>query len=100
MTQDWRRMTSVDIRQHGGLRVILRPKQSRVAIVSETAGELLIEYFNEMGGRFGLAVNSVARVRPRNGLQVCHHESGGNAFSAHVRAKDPHFSAAEIEEIV
>jgi hypothetical protein len=42
-------MAGVDIGQPAGLSAILHPKQSRVAIVAETAGELLIEYLNEIG---------------------------------------------------
>src|ERR1022692_1903179 len=93
-------MACVDIRQHTGMRVVLRPKETRVAIVSEAAGELLIKYFNEMGGRRSRAVNAIAEVRPCDGLQVRHHESGRNSFAAHVRAEDPNSLRAEIEEIV
>src|SRR5271155_3082387 len=93
-------MAGVDIRQHTGMCVVLRPEQRRIAIVSEAAGELLIEYFNEMGGRCSRAVNAVAEVRPRNRLQVRHHESCRNTFATHVRTKDADAVPAEIEEIV
>src|SRR5271156_6839846 len=93
-------MARVDIRQHTGMCVVLRPEQRRIAIVSEAAGELLIEYFNEMGGRCSRTVNAIAEVRPRNRLQVGHHESCRNSFATHVRAEDPNSLPAEIEEIV
>src|ERR1700676_2147037 len=100
MSQNRRRMARVDICQHGGLRVVLHPKQSRVAIVSEAAGKLLIEYFNELGRRYRRAVASVSRVRPRGSLQISHHQSCWNSFSAYVRTKDPNSLPTEIEEIV
>src|SRR5260370_20184280 len=93
-------MARVDIRQYGRIRVVRRPKQSRVAIVSEAAGELLIEYFNEMCGRWTRRVSSVADVRPRDSLQVRHHKSGRDSFPAHVRTKDPNSFPTESEEIV
>src|SRR5258708_22392138 len=92
-------MARVDIRQYGRIDVVRRPKQSRVAIVSEAAGELLIEYPNEIGGST-LAVNPVADAGPRDGLQVRHHKSGRGSFSTHIGAKYPNSSLSEIEEIV
>src|ERR1017187_8222974 len=93
-------MARVDIRQHTGMPVVLRPKETRVAIVSEAAGELLIKYFNEMGGRRSRAVNAIAELRPCDCLQVRHHESCRNSFAAHVRTQDPNSFRAKIEEIV
>src|SRR6267154_374219 len=90
-------MAGVDIRQYGSTLVVLRPKQACVAIVSESAGELLIERLNEVGGG---AVNSLVEVRPRDRLQVRHHESGRNSFTTYVGAKDANSFLAEIEEIV
>ena len=69
-------MARIDTHSETGLRVELRPEQTCVATISEAAGELSIEYFNEAGGRRSRAVNSVADVRPRDSLQVRHHQSG------------------------
>ncbi len=80
--------------------VVVRPKQSCVAIVSEAAGELLIEHFNEVRGTAQPGHHSVAEVRPSDSLQVRHHQSGRNSFAAHVRTKDPDSFPTEIEEIV
>src|ERR1700682_3148142 len=93
-------MASVDIRQHRRKRVVLRPEQSRIAIVSEAAGELAIESFNELGRRRCWRVNAAVDVRPSDGLKVRHHQSGRNPFSAYIRAKDSNSFLAEIEEIV
>src|SRR6476659_9963472 len=90
-------MAGIDICQHGGMLVVICPKQTCVAIVSEAPGELLIECLNEMGGG---AVNSVAEVCPRDRLQVRHHESRRNSFAAYVGTEDPNSFLAEIEEIV
>src|SRR5579864_3887638 len=100
MSQDRRGMACVDIRQDTGLRVVLYPKEARVAIVAEAAGELLIEYFNEMGGRCSRAVNSIAAVGPCDCLQVRHHQSRRNSFATHIRTQDPNSFPAEIEEVV
>src|SRR5260370_20220130 len=80
--------------------VVCGRKQSCVAIVSEAACELLIEYFNGTASRCACAVKSAAEVRPRDSLQVRHHKSGRNSLSAHVRTKDPNSLLTEIEEVV
>jgi hypothetical protein len=41
--QNRRRIARVDIRQDGSIGVVRRPKQSRVAIVSEAVGDLLVK---------------------------------------------------------
>jgi hypothetical protein len=93
-------MASINVRQDTGLRAVLRPKEAGIAIVSEAAGELPIEYFNEMNGWYSRAVNFVAEVRPRDSLQVRHHQSGWNSFTADIGTEDPNSFRAEIEEIV
>src|SRR5205807_5009637 len=90
----------VDILQYRRVGVVLRPNKSRVAIVSESAGEVLIEYFHEMGWWCAGANNPVADVGPCDGLKIRHHQSGRDSLAAHVSTKDSDASSAEIEEIV
>src|SRR5689334_21915846 len=93
-------MARVDVGQNRSFGIVLRPKQSRIAIVSEAACELLIEYFNEMIGRYSRAVDSVAGMRASGSLQVRHQQRGWNPFSTHVGTKDPNSFQTKIEEIV
>ena len=94
-----RRIARVDIGQDARIGVIRRPKQSRIAIVSKAARELLIENLNEAAGRCTPSVVPVAEVRPRDSLQVRHHECCRNSFAAHVRAKDPNSLLTEIKKV-
>ena len=58
-------MAPVDIRQYAGMRVVLGPEQTCVAIISEAAGELYLNALIEIGlvlFIITLIVNSLSRL--------------------------------------
>src|SRR3989454_8706714 len=93
-------MARIDITQNGGTTVVLRPKHRRVTIGSETAADLSIECFDEVGRVCRRVAGSAAGLCSRDSLQVRHHKSGRNSFSADVGTKNSNSFRTEIDEIV
>src|SRR5580704_509306 len=46
------------------------------------------------------AISSIVKVRPRDRLQIRHHQSGWNSLAADVGAKDPNAFLTQVEEVV